>query len=94
MKIEYDKLWQGSSVGESARLIPVRSRVRISPLLIKKGQDLILSLFYWFVEFDEYSIKSSSDLRAECILMSMYCFRTDDLCILMSGLGGRIKWKF
>ena len=33
MKIEYDKLWQGSSVGESARLIPVRSRVRISPLL-------------------------------------------------------------
>ena len=26
-------MWQGSSVGESARLIPVRSRVRISPLL-------------------------------------------------------------
>ena len=26
-------LWQGSSAGESARLIPVRSRVRISPLL-------------------------------------------------------------
>ena len=28
--------WQGSSAGESARLIPVRSRVRISPLLNKK----------------------------------------------------------
>ena len=27
------KIWQGSSAGESARLIPVRSRVRISPLL-------------------------------------------------------------
>ena len=27
------ELWQGSSAGESARLIPVRSRVRISPLL-------------------------------------------------------------
>ena len=29
----YEQIWQGSSAGESARLIPVRSRVRISPLL-------------------------------------------------------------
>ena len=72
-----DVIWQGSSVGESARLIPVRSRVRISPLLIKKGQDLILSLFYWFVEFDEYSIKSSSDLRAEAGVLL-----TSDKCIV------------
>ena len=38
-------LWQGSSVGESARLIPARSRVRISPLLIKKGRISNLPFF-------------------------------------------------
>ena len=32
-KLNNNIKWQGSSVGESARLIPVRSRVRISPLL-------------------------------------------------------------
>lgn len=39
------KIWQGSSAGESARLIPVRSRVRISPLLNKEGLDLFQSFF-------------------------------------------------
>ena len=42
----------------------MRSRVRISPLLIKKRQVNLVS-FLLSVEFDEYSIKSSSDLRAE-----------------------------
>lgn len=45
------ELWQGSSAGESARLIPVRSRVRISPLLFfyTNLKTLKRKITNWFV---------------------------------------------
>ena len=92
------KIWQGSSVGESARLIPVRSRVRISPLLFFVAYSRVILRAQGFQpksqNVQDFTFCSfSAQLPLSKTILN--CFASaQSVCILMSGLVWRIKWNF
>ncbi len=72
-------LWQGSSVGESARLIPARSRVRISPLLVflrviaERSCFTTRSTLFFKLRF--YGARGSLSFERQSVFLSRHCPR-------------------